>query len=233
MSFKIFKVKKKKILLYENFLEEQKKAISEAAESEREINIKEEPKEKKRKEKKEKDKVNFIDLDMSIIIAVSTLKNAIGCSHIAKTLSYYIKTELNKSVCIVDFSDIVKTYDINGVPVFKKEMLSDLYDKYKYIILDSGKFSLANKKVINQAHVKIMCCVLEDSYLRELADFVEAEDVLKKWKYIFNHVPEKKVKKVDALMEDYQYWCMPVNDGISFEKEMKEAFKRLSTGRQW
>lgn len=230
--FEIGRKRKRKKVLYTGFLEEKKIEVA-AAENERKSeNKKESKKEEKVKKERPDKKVNLIDLDITILVAVSSLRNKIGSSHIVKSLAYYIDTELQQPVCIVDYGDNVITTEINGIPVFKKERLHELYDKYKYIIIDAGILNKADRTVISQSQIKIMCSVLDDEYIKVLSSFVNNEDNAEKWKYIFNHVPEKKSRKVDDLMEDYEYFCMPVNDGKNFEKEMNEVFKKIALGKK-
>jgi hypothetical protein len=77
-----------------------------------------------------------------------------------------------------------------------------------------------------------MCALVDNNYLQTLADFIENEEGAGKWKYIFNHVPKNMKTLVDDKMEDYEYWCMPVNDAMTFEKGTAAVFCRLVKGER-
>ena len=72
---------------------------------------------------------------------------------------------------------------------------------------------------------------MDDKYLQQLAEFIEREKA-EKWKFIFNHVPENRRKLVDDKMEDYEHWCMPVNDGMTFDKSTVAVFTKLVKGEK-
>lgn len=187
-------------------------------------------KEKKTSSKKIKEiNVPILD-DITLTISVCSLASGAGCTHIAKSLAYFIKHNLKKSVCIVDVKGKYTSNKLNGIEVYQINSLYDLYDKYKYIILDVGKYDKPQKE-LKQAQIKIMCCLLDGAYIKSLALFARNTPDSKKWKYIFNHVPEERKSKVDDLMEKYEdHWCMPPNDGMTFSKEMTEVFNRLVRG---
>lgn len=233
----MFKIKnKKKALLYEKYkqqllLEETNNQLD--LKDEKVIIAKEEVRksEKRTEEKGRSKKIkNKISIDASLVISVCSLENGVGSSHISKSLAYFIKNNLKKSVCIVDIKDENKAEEVNGIEIYKKENLYNLFDQYKYIILDVGKYEVSDKREIKLSQIKIMCSILDENYLKNLADFIKDEDYADKWKYIFNHVPKNQQKKVAELMEDYEYWCMPVNDAMIFDKKMKDVLYRLVIG---
>ena len=188
--------------------------------------------------KGEKKKINFfqkknklenkLSLNITLSVAICSLDNGVGCSHIAKSLAYYIKNVLKKKVCIVDFKGTL--VGMKGIEVFSKENIYQLYDKFDFIILDIGKYKSSLENEIKRAPLKLMSAFYDEDYICTLAEFIKNEENPQKWKYIFNHVPENKKKKVEALMEDYEYWCMPTFDAESPDKEVETIFYRLLQG---
>lgn len=189
-------------------------------------------KKKKVSEKKEKavkeDIIPILD-NITLVIAIGSLSSGTGCTHISKALASYIKESLRMPVCIVDIKNKILSSSLNGVDVYKKENLFDLYDKYKFIILDIGKIDAAVQKEIKQSQIKIMSSMIDDDYMMLMADHVMDMEYAKKWKYIFNHVPKGKEYLVHDNMESFEHWIMPVNDAVNFDKDTKEAFRRILT----
>lgn len=157
--------------------------------------------------KERKHKLTQFD-DMTIMVSVCSLDTGLGCSHIAKTLAYYIQNTLEKTVCIVDMKG-ERTGEIQGIKVYSPDQLYQAYEEFNYIIMDVGTYSTEVKMQIKQAQVKIMCARYDEGYLDSLASFVLEEKNSTKWKYLFNYVPSSKYKKVDEKMEDYSYYCLP------------------------
>lgn len=201
-------------------------------------------KEKKAKEGRNKRKVkwNFtnsqrnksnnelMDLEVTVTIAICSLSQGAGCTHLVKTLSYFIRDELKKKVCIVRY--YVKDDDIQAVDTFNLEDIYMLHEKYDFIILDVGPYKPQIQKEVKIAALKIMCSVLNQSSLKSLADFIREEDNPTKWKYLFNHVPPNKKNEVSDLMEDYQHLCLPLYDCECPSEDMKEVLTKLVYGRK-
>lgn len=185
---------------------------------------------KKTKARPHKD-IPILD-DITLVISVCSLVPGAGSTHTAKALAYYIKHELKKEVCIIDVKGKNSNHELNGIEVYRREEIIELYDRYKFIILDVGCYDPSVRRDIKQSQIKIMCALLEDSYLKKLAHFVKEEEGSKKWKYIFNHVPPNKQKNVSDLMEIYDHWCMPVNDAMSFDEDTEKAFYRILKGER-
>lgn len=227
--------KKKKTLLYEKYKQQKLMKLPNEVDVKDVKKNNEDDENKVKKEKKKKCESykklkKKITIDATLVITVCSLEAGIGCSHVAKSLAYFIHSKLKESVCIVDIKGLNNAPGFNGIEIFKREKLYNLYDQYKYIILDVGKYDAKDEREIKLSQIKIMCAIYDDNYLKNLASFIENIDCTKKWKYIFNHVPANKKQKVDELMEDFEYWCMPVNDAMNFSKKEKEAFYRLVVG---
>lgn len=182
------------------------------------------------KEKKTK-RVPILD-NITLLISVCALESGVGCSHVAKSLAYFIKNEIHETVCIVNIRAGAAIYKANGIEVFNTANFHEFYDKYKYVILDIGKYDTSSYSAVKHAQIKIMCALLEDNYLQMLAKFIRSDKDTKKWKYIFNHVPDNKHRQVADKMEDYEHWCMPVNDAMSFDKRTMATFDRLVKGER-
>lgn len=177
--------------------------------------------------KRKKELLNF---EITVTIAICSLSHGAGCTHLVKTLSYFIRDELKKKVCIVRY--YVKDDDIQEVDTFNHEDIYMLHEKYDFIILDVGPYEPQVHKEVKIAALKIMCSVLNQSSLKLLADFIREEDNPTKWKYFFNHVPPNKISEVSDLMEDYQHLCMPLYDCECPNEDMKEVLRNLVYGRK-
>ena len=93
--------------------------------------------EKRKKEKEPKpkaDKKVAILENITLVISVCSLVPGVGSTHTAKALAYFIKHLIKKSVCIIDEKGNSKVNDINGIEVYKRDNLYELYDRYHYII---------------------------------------------------------------------------------------------------
>lgn len=154
-----------------------------------------------------------ITIPDNLTIAIFSFANGTGCTHMANAFALYVKNR-KKKVCIVDFNKAIKTEEERfGVTVHSMSQIDDLYDMYDYIILDIGV--RAEEKMvfpeIKRAGLKIVMANLDELYLEKLASGIRKnrETGSNYWKYVFNHIPKSKVKKVDALMEDYEHYCLP------------------------
>lgn len=197
----LFRKKQKKNILYSGYVSKKQKEQQE----------KEEIQEKK-------EKVVEIKVNKTILIGVCNLQGSIGASYIAKALLQYIETALRKQAGIFDLT--------SGSPDY-----TDRYDEYDYIILDCGDFgtlSMEQKRELKRTDIKLLLTLLDEEYLIKLADFVREEPG--QWKFIFNHVPKNKLKKVEDLMEGYEYYCFSAFDSQSLKKDEKMIMKRILGG---
>lgn len=224
--------KKKKKILYEQFKQVQEEILQQQIQKQ----VVKEPEEtrlsKKKERKKGKEKKPFFAQASPILIAVCSLENSTGCTHVSKSLAYYIKNVVKKNVCIIDIKGRLQASEINCIPVYQRAEIYNLFNKYQYIILDIGVYDMEFHKEIMLSPIKILISLLNDVYLQELYAFIHEDETKRAWKFCFNHVPENKKKRVDDLMEDYEHWCFPVCDGKSFDKTTQKIFHRLVNGER-
>ena len=205
---RIFKrVKKKKSKLYKSFIESKSKVTADRSEKEKTPGREEKAKKLSKKRDKEKKTVSKEPVTKrTIVISVSSLKNGIGCSLICRLLQSYIESK-KKSVIILN----------------EQNSAFDYFDKFDYIILDYGSVNIDKIDLYKLSDIKIMMCILDDMYLKELYEKCLTED---KW-YFFNHVPSELKGEVAAYMEDFNYYCVPACVPNALNKEIKREFAKV------
>lgn len=210
--------------LYKKFVDSQKK--EEMPKAHEEVNMKELIENRKREEKEakieirkkkmdEKRKKKYekhfkITVNEKMTIAVCTLTNKnVGCTYLCKALALCFLNR-GKSVCIINYRNVLIEESICDEYKTKKEMI-DSGEDYNVIIYNIGNLEENEPAVVEAklATKRIMMCLCEESFIRKLSSKVE-EESFKEWKYIFSFVPESQYKEIDALMEDYQYECLPL-----------------------
>lgn len=246
MQIKNFKVKKKRQLLYKSYKEKLQNEENEVKERflKEEHDLKEKKKEviPKSNEPKEKripreKKVKVIKeaklpvLDVTITIAIASLNNKCGCSYVTQAIAKYIKTKINSSVCIVDLQEKNNENTSNNIFTFKSVDICNLYDKYKYIILDVGNLNTISdeeKNEFRRSNIKIIVSKLEEDCLRQIAELIrEDKKSVKKWAFLFNYVAISLQRKVDELMENYEYYCLPLFDNDKLDDSTSKIFSSI------
>lgn len=177
---------------------------------------------KKNKKKKKIKRANtrknsFLNLETSVVIIIYSMKKGIGCTHIANSFADYL-FKLKRSVCILGETSIPN----ESIPTYHIDSFYDTFGKHDFIVVDAGCSSYQN--VLKFAHIKIMMCVNEEDYLKKINDFIKKEEHPKKWKYLFNFVPEKNQKEVHACMEEYQHFCLPV---FRENSDVSELYRKI------
>jgi len=199
----LLKRKNKKKVLYSYYKEQLKNNTSDNSEQSNEPIV---PIQRKKRitegQVKKSDEVSVKGINRSIVIEVESFESGIGCSHICKVIKNYILSK-GKSVTVVqDFKDIITSYNTS-----------------QFIIYDKGN---RKEKKANFYDIKIVVCLLEDTYLRKLKDNLNVE-----YRYFFNHVPFNKTSKVSELMEDYKYFCFPVCFPDTLDKTVGKELKQI------
>jgi hypothetical protein len=195
----------------------------------KEINEKDEhvkPKKQKIKSKQKQKPLQF-----PLTISICSLAEGVGCTHLTEAMANYIKHIKKWKICIVEYAK--SNICINGIERYALEDFYNIYNEYEVIIIDVGVVAAGKKNEISISPIKIMCCRLDIEYQKALAAFIENETNTK-WKYFFKDVPEKKEKEVADLMEDFEYWCVPVFDATdkSFDKGISEIFEKVIYGEK-
>lgn len=220
------KVNKKRIL-YEGYKESViKKEQQEKPDKKTVENIEKISKEKKIK----RNSKTIPDLEVTLTIAVSSLENKCGCTYIAQAIAKYIKKEINSNVCMVNIGgkSVINQEDLL---FFKSVDICNLYDKFKYIIIDVGNLNdrtESEKSEFKRANIKIMIAKNDEDYLKKIVTYIRQDnDYVKRWAFIFNQVAPKMAKKIDALMEDYEHYCMPLFYQENIDEPIKDIFYEL------
>ncbi len=210
--------KKSKKTLYASYMEKKKHAMSvDVKETDvdtkimKKVKIEKPEKKVKIEKSKKRDKENKNVpkepvTKRTIVISVSSLKNGIGCSHICRLLQSYIESK-KKSVIILN----------------EQNSAFDYFDKFDYIILDYGSVNIDKIDMYKLSDIKIMMCILDNEYLKELYEKCLTED---KW-YFFNHVPSELKGEVAAYMEDFNFYCVPACVPNALNKEIKREFAKV------
>lgn len=184
--------------------------------------------------KKSQDITVFRKNDIAIPISLVSLVEGGGCSHLSEVILRYIKIKTNENICIISNSNFDE--DINRYSYSNQNY--DLYSEYKYIIYDFGNMDKLDSQQLNElwrSEIKIMVSSINDNFIDKLEEFIEKEEKSHKgvkWKFLFNLVPENKIEKVDELMEDYEYYCLPSLDKKDIDKNTMKIFDRIFTGKE-
>lgn len=246
MPISFFKVKKKKTKrLYQGYLQsleekaakedEEKKILLEQALKEtsfvtdgistRNPKVKEEKIKKEKPEKKSQSEVN-----VTLTVAVVGLDYNCGCSYIVDAIAYYIKNELNRSVCIVNLSGRNADYKSNIALYFTVDNCN-LYDKYKYVIFDIGNINenrVEKMKEFKRSNKKVVLAKNEKGSFNQIYNFIEEDKkAVKKWVFLFNYVAEGLQKQVFDLMEDYECYCLKLFNNQNQDKESKSIIQSI------
>lgn len=159
-------------------------------------------------------------LTYPVIIRVQSLEKGAGSTHVSLVLSNCFKRNVDESVCIV--SSNVHSH-IDNSDIYSIDDFYQCCERYKYIILD---LSIVQVKEASLAHKKVMVALKKESYLQELASFLETTTDSKEWIYIFNLTPQKDESEIHDLMEDYKHFCFgacdPVDIGSKTEKNLQK-----------
>lgn len=239
MQINFFKVKKRKKQLYEGFKENKLKneeAITEKKSpvvEKKKVIIKDNQSVDKVKNKSKK----ILKQSVPLTISIAALESKCGCTLIAQAMGNYIKQNISDSVCIVTMEkSMSQDEEINGVSCFKYVDICGLYDKYKFIIIDIGSLKERTdieKSEFKRANIKVLVSKLEDNYLRQIAALIrEDKDMVKNWTFLFNLIDGKQAKEVGMLMEDYDYYCLPLVNKEDIKKEVKEVFYSILVNRK-
>lgn len=224
MDIRNFKIKaKKKKILYQAYLEKQKQNnINEKKSADQKIDNEK----KERKQRKEK----ITDHKTTLTIAIASLDNKCGCSYITQALASYIKDDINSSVCVIDFKR-KDTEKNNSIFFYGNVDICNLYDNYKYIIIDIGNINNCSEDEINEfkrSNIKIMISKPDDTYFRRIAAKIkEDKEAVKKWAFMFNLVDEDLVGLVEERMIGYEFYNIPLINKDRLKDNVKRIFFKI------
>lgn len=229
----MLKRKPKKSILFKKFKEdrllEEKK--SQLTTLENQVGEKKEKETTKRvsqtvKNAKESDKVTYLNMGLftKITVAVTNINSSVtGSQSVVLLLANYF-AKMKKKVCIVTSGSIANS-TFRDFEVITREELYDLYDSYQVIIYDFGNYQSLDNESLNELKrclVKLMITQYQTEILEDMASFIMSQSDIKRWIFYFIYVPDKQKKDVDALMEDYQYYVLPLFTPSEIEKSLKK-----------
>lgn len=189
--------------------------------------------ERSRHEKKERVKQVYIG---SVVIAVASIKKGIGCSHVARALANYMCQVEKRHVCFIDCERTLYAAPeglLAGIDVMPYAELAIAYGRYDCIVMDLGTSYQSFHQEIIRATIKVMCCTADDTVIENLYKFMKKDQEPFAWVYAFNHVLAKaRVKRVEELMEDYNYIFIPACGEEELPKAFVKDLKRVLSNRK-
>lgn len=228
-----FKIKKKKIL-YEKYLAD-KQAKEDQEIQKKEISEKKQKTVKEIKEKKEKKtKREEIIIDSNTkVIGIASLEENTGTTYISYAIYDFIK-ELNIKACIVKYKH--EDEETDNREVYYNVDILNMYDKYNYIIIDFGNLNVCDEDAQNEykrSNIKIMIAKYTQNYIEKIGEWIKKDnDYVRRWTFIFNQVNPKHIKKIEALMEDYKCYCLPLFYLENMDEHVKKVFKEILFKRE-
>lgn len=224
----MFKKKKKKSILFKKF--EEDKRLEEKMEELKNLRTNNIEKEKiQEKEKKSVNKVSYLQTDLytKITVAVTNINESVkGSQSVVLLLANYF-AKLGKKVCVVTKNPI-KNATFREFNVISSEELYESYEKYQVIIYEFGNYQDLNNDELNEmvrCLVKIMVTEYQIEMMEDMARFIMSRSDIKRWVFYFMYVPDREVRDVDALMEDYTYHIMPLFTPYVVEKNVEKILK--------
>lgn len=218
-------------------LEEKKQKLNRKLEQEQKSNEKLEQKRIERNKKNRKGNKKLVGTKIKLeingiySIAVCSLENQVGCTYFAITIAKYFNS-FGKRTCVISNEEACNYNKLNidfDIDIITKKQFEKSM-KYDVVIYDIG-YSDLDKYEIFSSQVKIMIGKYSEKYLMKLHNFIkETGENDKKWKYIYNMVAMKDKKSIDDLMEDYEYYCLPLyllNDhNVDVDKILSKLFMK-------
>lgn len=206
MEMKLIKLKKNRKILLQAFKEKKRLELHE----QQNISIKKTNDVANTKRNKVKSHV----VSNTITIAVASLDQNCGCTYITHGLANYIKKYIDDSVCVVDIPGKNVIPPTNHIFIFHSVEISKLYEHFNFIVVDVGNLKKCKESELGEfrrATIKVMVSKYEEDYLEQIADKIrEDKNNVMKWKFLFNYVPKNLINKVADLMEDYEFYCLPL-----------------------
>ena len=79
---------------------------------------------------------------------------------------------------------------------------------------------------MNKANVNIIVTTADDVDLKKLANFIRSNKMTADhWLYIFNHVQDSQVKKINLAMKEYNHLIIPFHDYSDVPYEIEEEWR--------
>lgn len=210
-----------------------------------EISDKEDKKEQKRRERQEKKaekaekkkeaRVKPVYIG-SVVLAVTSIKKGVGCSHVARLLANYMSQVEKRHTCFIDCSRPLYSSPeglLPGIDVLTFSELTAAYSRYDCIVMDIGSDYKRFQSEIIRATIKVMCCTADDEVMESVYRFMMQNSQSETWVYAYNHVQSKvKTRRVEELMEDYKYILIPANDEENLTRAVCKDIRRVLTVRR-
>lgn len=173
-------------------------------------------------------KNNNVEFTGNISIFVTSLRHGCGASYIAGSLASSLTDVYDRDIWIDH-----KPGDIlpDNIMVKEIENEKDLFEAYRngIVVFDKGLYDeLSEKDVIemNKSSVHIMVCTADDVDLKKLANFIRNNKfTADEWLYVFNHVHDNQVKKINLAMKDYNHLIIPFHDYSEVPEDIREEWK--------
>ena len=232
----MFKKNKKTPILFKKFQDDQllEKKMATLREMEgnidrNEVDVKEKVIKERKKEKSNENKITYLNMGLftKITVAVTNINSSVtGSQSVVLLLANYF-AKMKKKVCIVTSRPLMKsTY--RDFEVITREELYDSYDFYQVIIYDFGNYQSLDNESLNELKrclVKLMITQYQTELMEDMASFIMSQSDIKRWIFYFIYVPEKQRKDVDAYMEDYKYYVLPLFSPSEIEKSLKKIIE--------
>lgn len=184
------------------------------------------------KEHKEK-QINLIQRERKVkkklVISVTALKHGVGCTYMAAGISNYLGRITRDKISVLGSGSSYLNSVLNEKvdSIYYPCNLSDVYSEYNNIIYDASIYAEADKELIERSDLKIMMCWYNEEYLKLLLTFIHSVKNIRSWIFIFNLVPDHQYRKLNQLMSDYEFVCLPCYDVTCFGKNEIMFFKSL------
>lgn len=190
---------------------------------------------KVRGKQKKEEKVKQVYIG-SVVIAVSSVKKGIGCSHVARAFANYMYRIEKRSTCFIDCEKALYAAPeglLSGIDVLSFAELSIAYNRYDCIVMDIGTdYKKFNQEIV-RATVKVMCSTADDAVIESLYRFMRQDAEPGAWIYAFNHVLTRaKEKRIEELLEDYKYILIPACDEEDLSKSFIKDIKHVLSGKR-
>lgn len=186
------------------------------------------PNETKKTKETVKDKVTYLKMDLysKITVAITNINSSVNGSQSVSLLIANYFTKLNKKVCIVTKEP--KKITFRGVDVLDNDQLYKSYNEYQVIMYEYGDYDSLDEAELNELMkciVKIMITQYDIEMMEDMARFIMSRTDIKGWTFYFMYVPDKLLNDVDALMEDYTYYVLPLFSPYEIEKRVIKIIK--------
>ncbi len=173
-------------------------------------------------------KNNNVEFTGNISIFVTSLRHGCGASYIAGSLASSLTDVYDRDIWIDH-----KPGDILPDNIMVKEINNekDLFEAYRngIVVFDKGLYDeLSEKDVIemNKSNVHIIVCTADDVDLKKLANFIRNnKSTADEWLYVFNHVHDNQVKKINLAMKDYNHLIIPFHDYSEVPEDIREEWR--------